>query len=142
MFFAFLPLSFCLVTALMSPLTVLDTFDFHTLIFFFLNLICIRFFSPCPTHEILFSCSQLLLNFFPSQILRTVWLLCCMSATINLFPWIPFGVRIPNLTSPCIKCSMLQLFTYFSWHNYSHSSAKTNINAKSIALFSYCHPFA
>lgn len=38
MFFAFLPISFCLITTFMSPLTVLDTFDFHTL-GFFLNLV-------------------------------------------------------------------------------------------------------
>lgn len=108
---------------------------------FFSELNLYQIFFPCPTHETLFSCTQLLLNFFSSQILHTVWLLCWIS-TLKLFPWIPFGVWIPNLTSPYIKCSMLQLCTYFSWHDYYHTSAKMNINLKNIALLFYHHPFA
>ena len=96
-----------------------------------------QIFFPLPN-----SCSQLLLNFFSSQILHTVWLLCWMSTTTNPFHWIPFGVWIPNLTSSCIKRSMLQLFAYFSWHDYYRNSTKMNISLKNIALLFDCHPFA
>lgn len=65
MFFAFLPISLCLITTFMSPLTALDAFDFHTQIFF-LNL-ATDFFSLVQLSKYSY-CSQLLLNFFSSQI--------------------------------------------------------------------------
>lgn len=64
MFFAFFPISFCLVTALMSPLTVLDAFDFHALLFSELHFD--QIFLPCPTYFL--SHSHLLLNFFSDSV--------------------------------------------------------------------------
>lgn len=94
MFFAFLPISFCLTTTFMSPLTVLDAFDFHTLIFF-LNLVS-DFFSILQLTKYSFLAPHC---YWISFLLRfyIVWLLSWMSTMINLFPWIPFGIWIPNL---------------------------------------------
>lgn len=94
-----------------------------------------------PPHDIFFSCSQLLLNFLPSQILSTVCLLCWMSTTINLSPWMPFGVVISNPASPFLQCSMLQWFTYFSWHDCYHNSAKIYINLKNFSTAIHWHEF-
>lgn len=61
MFFAFLPISFCLITTFMSPLTVLDASDFHILTFF-LNL---DSFSLSNSQNILFLLATATDIFFP-----------------------------------------------------------------------------
>lgn len=107
MFFAFLPISFCLISTFMSPLTVLDAFDFHTLIFFSLNLISDFFPSPTSKNTLLaHNCYWIsfLLRFY------IVWLLSWMSTTINLFSWISFGIWIPKLTKNSQCCNCLLVF--------------------------------
>lgn len=79
MFFAFPPTSFCLGTALMSPLTVLEAFDFHPFIFSELHFD--QTFFPCPTHEILFfSLSS------ASKFLQILCMLLCWTAISTNMP--------------------------------------------------------
>lgn len=112
MFFASPPTSFCLGTALMSPLTVLEAFDFHPFIFSELHFD--QKFFPCPTHEILlFSLPS------ASKFLQILCVLLCWTAIpTNMAIWSldsHLNVPLHNMLNPT-------LLTCFSWHIYKCNS--------------------